>query len=205
MDTKADFHFRYILIGESEVGKSSLLLQFTEKSFHKDTECTLGVEMGGKDITLGDKTAHLEIWDTAGQEVYLSLTRSYYRGADGCLLIYDITNRKSFEALSMWLSEARTHSNNPNLVVMMVGNKCDLHLRREVSMKEAQAFADANDLIFIEATATQYEAAESAFIKTAEAIYTIVQTHGRAKSSGMRLDNNGSAGKSKSSSTPCCK
>jgi small GTP-binding protein len=106
--------------------------------------------MGCRNISSrdNDKEYRLEIWDTAGQESYLAITRSYYRGADGCLLVYDITNRASFEALPMWLSEAKQNSQNPNLVVIMIGNKADLQ-NREVSFDEADVFAQVNLLCLL--------------------------------------------------------
>lgn len=179
--------YRYIIIGESEVGKSSLLLQFTQKQFRTDSESTIGVEMGSRSILLEDKEVKLEIWDTAGQEAFLAITRSYYRGADGCLLVYDISRRKTFSSLSMWLSEARQHSNNPNLVVMMIGNKADLVAKRQVSTAEAQEFAEANDLIFLELSARNHDEVQTAFLKTADSILRVSKEHGIAVQNGIKL------------------
>ena len=195
--------YRYILIGETEVGKSSLMLQFTERQFRRESECTLGVEMGSRGITIEGQDLKLENWDTAGQESYLAITRSYYRGADGCLLVYDITRKTSFEALSMWLSEARQNSNNPNLVVMMIGNKADLTESRQVSTAEAQEFAEANDLIFMEVSAKNHDEVEQAFLQTAEKIFKISKEHGRAVANGIKLGK--SELKPKKSTGECCK
>eukprot|EP01039_Chlorochromonas_danica_P008839 gene8837-9746_t len=164
-------NYRYIIIGNPGVGKSSLLLQFTEKRFNHEHDITLGVEMGSRTVCLTrGQTIKLEIWDTAGQESYLSVTRSYYRGSDGCLLVFDLTNAFSFDALSMWLSEARQNSNNPNLVILMIGNKADLVSQRKVSREEAERFAQANRLTYLELSAQNYDEVEEAFLQTAEEI-----------------------------------
>lgn len=162
--------YRYIVIGDTAVGKSSLLLQFTERRFNTEHDMTLGVEMGSRTVDLSGQAVKLEIWDTAGQESYLSITRSYYRGADGCLLVFDLTNRVSFESLSMWLSEAKQNSNNPNLVILMIGNKADLRAQRAVAAEEVEAFAQANALIYLEVSAQNYSQVEEAFLHTAEEI-----------------------------------
>jgi Ras-related protein Rab-2A len=95
--------FKYIVIGDTSVGKSCLLLQFLEKKFKFDHDTTIGVEFGSKIITVKDKHIKLQIWDTAGQETFKSITRSYYRGSIGVILVYDITNRDSFNNISKWL------------------------------------------------------------------------------------------------------
>jgi Ras-related protein Rab-2A len=163
--------YRYIIIGDTGAGKSSLMLQFTEHRFNSEHDMTLGVEMGSRTVKLRSKQIiKLEIWDTAGQESYLSITRSYYRGADGCLLVFDLSSRPSFESLSMWLSEARQNSNNPNLVILMIGNKADLRNIRQVKQEEALEFATANGLVYQELSAQNYADVEEAFLQTAEEI-----------------------------------
>lgn len=109
----------YIILG---VGKSCLLLQFTDKRFQPVHDLTIGVEFGARMITIDSKQIKLQIWDTAGQEAFRSITRSYYRGAAGALLVYDITRRETFNHLTTWLDDARQHSNS-NMVIMLIGNK----------------------------------------------------------------------------------
>jgi len=193
-------HYRYILIGDSKVGKSSLLLQFTERQFVHDQEITLGVEMNSRICHIDGKEIKLEIWDTAGQESYLALTRSYYRNADGCLLVFDITRASTFKALPMWLSEARQNSNNPNIVILMIGNKADLTDQRQVSTAEAEEFAIANNIIYTELSAKNYQQVEEAFLQSAEEITKTINEHGRAKQSGIYLKNS----YSKSGESICC-
>ena len=114
-----DSGFWFIFIG---VGKSCLLLQFTDKRFQPVHDLTIGVEFGARMINIEGKQIKLQIWDTAGQEAFRSITRSYYRGAAGALLVYDITRRDTFNHLTTWLEDARQHSNS-NMVIMLIGNK----------------------------------------------------------------------------------
>lgn len=117
--------FKYIVIGDTSVGKSCLLLQFLEKKFKFDHDTTIGVEFGSKIINVRDKQIKLQIWDTAGQETFKSITRSYYRGSIGVVLVYDITNRDSFNNVSKWLDETKSYAND-KITVMLVANKTDL-------------------------------------------------------------------------------
>jgi len=156
------------------VGKSCLLLQFTDKRFQPVHDLTIGVEFGARMITIAGKQIKLQIWDTAGQESFRSITRSYYRGAAGALLVYDITRRDTFEHLTNWLEDARQHSSS-NMVIMLIGNKCDLESRREVKKEEGEAFAREHGMIFMEASAKTAQNVEEAFINTAKEIYDKIQ------------------------------
>ena len=144
--------FKYIIIGDTGVGKSCLLLQFTDKRFQPVHDLTIGVEFGARMISIDQKNIKLQIWDTAGQESFRSITRSYYRGAAGALLVYDITRRETFNHLTRWLEEARQNANS-NMVIMLIGNKSDLDHRRAVSTEEGERFAKENNLVFLETSA----------------------------------------------------
>jgi Ras-related protein Rab-2A len=201
--------FKYIIIGDTGVGKSCLLLQFTDKRFQPVHDLTIGVEFGARMVTIQDKQIKLQIWDTAGQESFRSITRSYYRGAAGALLVYDITRRETFKHLSVWLEEARQHSQK-NMVIMLIGNKNDLETRRAVSFDEGKAFADQHGLIFMETSAKTAFNVEQAFLNTAEKIHDDIvsgvidvsnDSHGikvgmgaNAGQSGRRLDGGAKAG-----------
>ncbi|RCH95757.1 Ras- protein Rab-2A [Rhizopus azygosporus] len=165
---------KYIIIGDTGVGKSCILLQFTDKRFMPAHDLTIGVGFGTRFITVNDQQTKLQIWDTAGQESFRSITRSYYRGAAGALLVYDITRRETFEHLSVWLEDVRQHA-NPNTVIMLIGNKSDLESKRQVSREEAERFAQENGLFFLETSAKTANNIEEAFVKTAEEIQRKIQ------------------------------
>mmetsp|Transcript_4405 Transcript_4405/g.10602 ORF Transcript_4405/g.10602 Transcript_4405/m.10602 type:complete len:211 (+) Transcript_4405:87-719(+) len=166
--------FKYIIIGDTGVGKSCLLLQFTDKRFQPVHDLTIGVEFGARRVTIDSKPIKLQIWDTAGQESFRSITRSYYRGAAGALLVYDITRRETFNHLASWLEDALQHS-NANMTIMLIGNKSDLEHRRAVSYAEGEAFAREHGLIFLETSAKTAHNVEEAFVNTAKQIYGKIQ------------------------------
>jgi len=167
--------FKYIIIGDTGVGKSCLLLQFTDKRFQPVHDLTIGVEFGARMITIEKQLIKLQIWDTAGQESFRSITRSYYRGAAGALLVYDITRRDTFNHLTQWLKEARQNSSHQDMVIMLIGNKKDLEMRRQVSYKEGEQFAQQNGLIFLETSAKTAANVNEAFCATARQIYKNIE------------------------------
>merc|ERR1712166_208622 len=166
--------FKYIIIGDTGVGKSCLLLQFTDRRFQPIHDLTIGVEFGARMITIDKKQIKLQIWDTAGQESFRSITRSYYRGAAGALLVYDITRRETFTHLTSWLEESRQHA-SPNMTIMLIGNKCDDEDKRAVSKEEGEAFAKQHNLLFLETSAKTGDHVDEAFFDTAKEIYNKVQ------------------------------
>jgi len=188
------------------VGKSCLLLQFTDKRFQPVHDLTIGVEFGARMVTIDNKQIKLQIWDTvrfrsvgalapfrwawqstwtdlefhhpsllkAGQESFRSITRSYYRGAAGALLVYDITRRETFNHLASWLEDARQHA-NANMTIMLIGNKSDLNHRRAVTYEEGEQFAKEHGLVFMETSAKTAHNVEEAFINTARKIYEKIE------------------------------
>lgn len=121
-------------------------------------------------MEINDKKIKLQIWDTAGQESFKSITRSYYRGAAGALLVYDITRKETFNHLTSWLEEVRQNG-NPDIMFMLIGNKADLDSRRQVSTEEGERFAKENGLIFLETSAKTSFNVEQAFLQTSQMIY----------------------------------
>ncbi|CAI2377533.1 unnamed protein product [Moneuplotes crassus] len=162
--------FKYIIVGDSAVGKSCLLLQFTDKRFKSTHDLTIGVEFGSRTVEVGDKSVKLQIWDTAGQESFRSITRSYYRGSIGALLVYDITQRQSFENLQKWMEEMKENAHS-RMTIILVGNKTDLESERQVSYEEGQAFAKDNGLVFFETSAKCAYNVDKAFLSVTKDIY----------------------------------
>ena len=161
--------FKFIIVGDSSVGKSCLLLQFTDKRFKATHDLTIGVEFGSRTVSAKDQFIKLQIWDTAGQESFRSITRSYYRGSIGALLVYDITRRDSFDNLVRWLEEMRENAYS-KMQIILVGNKVDLEAEREVSFEEGQAFARKHQLMFFETSAKTALNVEAAFMATTQRI-----------------------------------
>ncbi len=147
-----DHLLKFIIIGNSAVGKSNILARFSDNQFVKNHDATIGVEFGTKVIALNGLTYKLQIWDTAGLETFKSITRSYYNGTSGCLLVYDTTCRESFESIAYWLNDIRSYC-NPNIVIALVGNKIDDVHRCKVATPEAEEFAKTHNLLFFETSA----------------------------------------------------
>ncbi|KAJ2198754.1 hypothetical protein IW144_001772 [Coemansia sp. RSA 522] len=148
--------------------------KFTDHRFLPSHDLTIGVEFGARIVTVDNKNIKLQIWDTAGQESFRSITRSYYRGAVGALLVYDITRRDTFEHVATWLEDVRKHSNTETTIIL-IGNKCDLEAKRSVTREEGEKFASDNGLYFIETSAKTANNVEEAFVQTAQDIYEKVQ------------------------------
>ena len=166
------YQFRLILIGDSTVGKSTLLRVFTDGTFSEHCDPTVGVDFFAKIIEIKDGIRiKLQLWDTAGQEKFRSITRSYYRNSVGALLIYDITKRASFEHLVDWLFEVRRHIEPSKAVYQVVACKTDLTDDREIPRDEGKAFADFYNIKFIETSARDNLNVDLAFKTIAEDIY----------------------------------
>ncbi|KAK2658130.1 hypothetical protein Ddye_011182 [Dipteronia dyeriana] len=158
-----DLSFKILLIGDSGVGKSSLLVSFISSSVD-DLAPTIGVDFKIKQLTVGGKRLKLTVWDTAGQERFRTLTSSYYRGAQGIILVYDVTRRETFKNLSdVWTKEVELYSTNRDCVKMLVGNKVDRESERAVSREEGIALAKEHGCMFLECSAKTRENVEQCF------------------------------------------
>ncbi|KAF4076061.1 hypothetical protein AMELA_G00226080 [Ameiurus melas] len=144
--------FKLVLLGESAVGKSSLVLRFVKGQFHEFQESTIGAAFLTQTVCLDDTTVKFEIWDTAGQERYHSLAPMYYRGAQAAIVVYDITNEESFARAKNWVKELQRQA-SPNIVIALAGNKADLASKRALDFQDAQSYADDNSLLFMETSA----------------------------------------------------
>ncbi|KAL5546060.1 hypothetical protein UlMin_005747 [Ulmus minor] len=158
-----DLSFKIVLIGDTGVGKSSLVVGFISNSAD-NLAPTIGVDFKIKQLTVGGKRLKLTIWDTAGQERFRTLTSSYYRGAQGIILVYDVTRRDTFTSLSdVWIKEVELYSTNQNCVKMLVGNKVDRESERAVSREEGMALAKGLGSMFLECSAKTRENVEKCF------------------------------------------
>ena len=147
-----DFIFKVLLLGNSDVGKSSLLLRFVDKLWTDSFVPTIGVDFKVKTIQIGEKTVKMQIWDTAGQERFRNVVASYFRGSNGILLIYDVTNKDSFKNLDNWLEVIENNASD-NVLKILIGNKIDLVDEIEVKHEEGQQFANRFNMQFIETSA----------------------------------------------------
>ncbi|KAI4348745.1 hypothetical protein L6164_009428 [Bauhinia variegata] len=170
---KIDYVFKVVLIGDSAVGKTQLLARFARNEFSVDSKATIGVEFQTKTLVIDNKTVKAQIWDTAGQERYRAVTSAYYRGAVGAMLVYDMTKRQSFDHMARWLEELRGHADK-NIVIMLIGNKCDLGTLRAVPTEDAQEFAQRENLFFMETSALEATNVETAFLTILTEIYRII-------------------------------
>ncbi|XP_038624824.1 ras-related protein Rab-25 [Tachyglossus aculeatus] len=187
-DDDYNFVFKVVLIGESGVGKTNLLSRFTRNEFSHDSRTTIGVEFSTRTVLVGSAAVKAQIWDTAGLERYRAITSAYYRGAVGALLVFDVTKQQSFAVAERWLRELYDHA-EATIVVMLVGNKCDLAQARQVPTDEARTFAENNGLLFLETSALDSTNVELAFETVLREIFAKVskQRQNGARASGVAL------------------
>ena len=180
-----DYPFKLLLIGNSSVGKSSLLFRFVENVWDDSFVPTIGVDFKLKTLEVNGKKVKLQIWDTAGQERFKNITASYYRGGNGVLVVYDITERESFDNLTSWLIEIEKNANK-NVYKLLIGNKCDLEDKRKVTYQEGKDFAESNGMKFIETSAKDNTKVQEAFeLLTSEIMKSAVN-----KDKGMEKKDN---------------
>jgi small GTP-binding protein len=193
--------FKLVLLGESSVGKSSLVLRFVKGQFHEFQESTIGAAFLTQTVQIDDTTVKFEIWDTAGQERYHSLAPMYYRGAQAAIVVYDITNKESFQKAQNWIKELQRQA-SPNIVIALAGNKLDLAQRRDVSYEEAKAYADETSLLFMETSARTAANVMELFTSIARSLPKSDQSNdSNQRQHGLNLNGqaNGQTGSS------CCK
>lgn len=176
------FLAKCVIVGETGVGKSCLLLQFAEKRFREDHCATIGAEFGTRLVSVDENKIKLQIWDMAGQESFRTSMRAYCHGAVGALLVYDARRSGTFASLTGWLEELRQHS-GAALAVVLVGNKCDLE-HCEVSHEQGLEFAQQNGLTFLETSAKTAHNVEEAFVQMARRLFEQVQSNSVAHDLG---------------------
>ncbi|CAD8114783.1 unnamed protein product [Paramecium sonneborni] len=176
-----DHLFKLLLIGTSGVGKSCMLMRYVDNNFTNNFYNTIGVDFKIKSIFLENKNIKLQIWDTAGQDRFRTITCSYYRGAHGIIIVYDITDRESFDSVKMWMSEIDKYAQE-DVIRMLVGNKCDMEDKRAVSYEEGEALAKQLKLQFIETSAKLSTNIEQSFLTIAKNVLEKSQNSVKADS-----------------------
>jgi Ras-related protein Rab-1A len=164
-----EYIFKLIVIGNSGVGKSSILQRYIQKIFKESYSSTIGVDFFMKSITIGDKSIKLQLWDTAGTEKFRSITTGYYRGADAAFVVFDLTSKSSFNNLNEWIESYYKYS-NPDVEknVVLIGNKCDLIEERKVTEEEIETFIKDNNIIYFETSAKDGKNIDESFTHIAE-------------------------------------
>ena len=163
-------NFKFIVIGSSGVGKTAILKRLVDNVFTGESQSTIGVEFITTSIDVDGTSVKLQIWDTAGQERFRSIAKAYFRSAIGVILVFDLSDRKSFEDLNQWLSDVHTLC-DPNAVVTLIGNKSDLVSSRTVTASEAESFAQLHQLTYMETSALGGDNIQEAFQRTAAAVF----------------------------------
>ena len=158
-----DYLLKYIIIGNSGVGKSNITIRFLHDKFSEHYIPTIGVEYGAKSIVIDNMTYRIQIWDTAGQENYRSITRSYYTNCSCALVVYDITNRQSFEDVQTWIKDCKKNTKN-NILFVLIGNKIDLDDKRVITYEEGEKYATDKGMLFFEVSALTGEKIQECFI-----------------------------------------
>ena len=170
-----DYLFKILILGDSFVGKTNILKRFIHNEFDSTTKETVGVEFDSKNYNFGEKTIKAQIWDTAGQERYRSVTKAYYKGAKGALLVYDISRRITFENIDNWIIDLRTNGDK-DILIILIGNKSDLNSKREVSKDEAENKAEQYNIAFLETSAKIGDNIDKAFGELVEQVYNANKT-----------------------------
>ena len=166
-----DVLFKIVLIGDSFVGKTNIMSKYLKNEFHEDSKATVGVEFGAKKFDIEGKSVKAQIWDTAGQERYKSITTTYYKGAKGALIVYDITRKETFDSVDRWISEL-VNSGDKNMTMLLIGNKCDLDNQRQVSKEQGEEKAKAFKVAFLETSASSGENLDVAFEMIMKEVYS---------------------------------
>ena len=184
-----DILYKKVKIGDSGVGKSNILSRYVRDEFSIDTKATVGVEFGSKIISINNQQIKMQIWDTAGQEKYKSVSSIYYKGAKGALLVYDISRKETFNNLNRWVNEIKNNSDE-NINILLIGNKCDLEEGRQISQEEAFEKAKEINAGFLEVSALQAVNIEKAFKYLIQQIYSKNNNRIDEKKNTLKENNN---------------
>jgi len=193
-----DLLFKLLLIGDSGVGKTCVLFRFSDDAFNTTFISTIGIDFKIKTVELNGKKIKLQIWDTAGQERFHTITTSYYRGANGIMLVYDVTNQKSFDNISKWLRNIEEHASE-DVEKMLLGNKCDMDDKRVIPKERGELIAKEHGIKFFETSAKCNINIETAFLSLATDILNKTPSKEADTNQGVNMTSNKS-----NSSKNCC-
>ena len=157
-----DYLFKLIIVGDTNVGKTNIMSKYIKDQFNITSKSTIGVEFGTKILEIDNKKVKAQIWDTAGQERYKSITSAYYKGAKGAFIVYDITNKSTFESVDKWIKDLNSYGDK-NLTMLLIGNKSDLEDKRIINKEEREEKAKSFELGFIETSAYNGDNIDQAF------------------------------------------
>ena len=162
----ANYVIKILTLGDTNVGKSSIVLRFVSDKFEEKMFSTIGIDFKSKFIKLGNQSIKVLLWDTAGQEKFQNIAKQYYNGANGVFLIFDITDKKSFERIDFWLQELKEHIRLDELHVVLVGNKIDNENKRVIKYEEANEYAEKNNVKYYEVSAKTTKGLNTLFNET---------------------------------------
>jgi small GTP-binding protein len=168
---KKEMIYKILTLGDTGVGKTNILLQFTEKKFNKAHLSTIGIDFKAKNIEVFGQPVKLKVWDTAGQERFRQITQQYYKGADGIVLVYDVTEKETFDQVSEWIEEIYKHTNQDRIGIVLVANKIDLEPKK-VSTEEGSQLASKYKMKFFETSALLNKNIDESFHALTEEIMT---------------------------------
>ena len=200
MAEKFDLLFKVIIIGNSTVGKTKLLCRYLNKK--KIITPTIGVDICSENIKIDEKVIRLCYWDTCGEERYKSITCAYYKEALGVFVVYDVTSEKSFDSIDGWIKNVKSEFKNENIVIVLLGNKCDLENERQITEKQGKKKAIDYGVIFFEVSAETKKGLKEAFSYMAESIYNINKK--RIKNEEYKIDKEIEVIKCNKKDEECC-
>ena len=163
------YSVKFIIVGDSSVGKSNILLRFSRNTFDKGHQATLGIEFANKHLIYNNTDYLIQIWDTAGQENFRSVTRAYYKASAVAMVVYDITKEESFEHIQNWLKDCKELAPN-TVILVLVGNKTDLEESRVIAKERGEILAKENNMLFFETSALNGNGVQEAFLKSIEVV-----------------------------------
>ena len=169
------YEVRYIIVGDSGVGKTNIIYRFVKGEFQNEMQSTLGVDFLSKNIKKNDKIFKLQIWDTNGMEQFRSIRQNYYKNAACALIIYDITDEKSFKSINDWIEECKNNAYNENLIIILVGNKTDLSDQRKITEEEGESLGNKYNMRFYESSALTGYNINTIFNESSDMIYELIK------------------------------